>query len=123
MDQSIVLRMIEKITKKLIKEKDQNALYAVPIFVLPDDQTGLIISILLFLVVAFLIYLLERIWMRQFVFKITEEMQLQRILIWEFGTIISIIGAFLLKLYCVILPLLFLLAFLIMWYLIRVVNK
>ncbi|MCK5592148.1 MAG: hypothetical protein KAI72_09355, partial [Candidatus Pacebacteria bacterium] len=65
----------------------------------------------------------ERIWMRQFVFKITEEMQLQRILIWEFGTIISIIGAFLLKLYCVILPLLFLLAFLIMWYLIRVVNK
>ena len=123
MDQSIVLRMIEKITKKLIKEKDQKALYAVPIFVLPDDQTGLIISILLFLVVAFLIYLLERIWMRQFVFKITEEMQLQRILIWEFGTIISIIGAFLLKLYCVILPLLFLLAFLIMWYLIRVVNK
>ena len=41
----------------------------------------------------------------------------------EFGTVISIIGAFLLKQYYVVLPLLFLLVFLIMWYLIRVIGR
>ena len=118
-----MINMIRKITEKLIKKENQKALYAMPIFVLPDNQTGLIICIFLFVIVAFLIYLLERIWMRQFVFKTVETMQLQRILIWEFGTVVSIIGAFLLKQYCVVLPLLFLLAFLIMWYLIRVIGR
>ena len=109
--------------EKFIKGKSPNTLYAVPLFVLPNNQTGLITSIFLFLAVAFLIYLLEQIWIRRFVFKTVETMQLQRILIWEFGTIISIIGVFLLKQYCVVLPLLFLFAFLIMWYLARIINK
>ena len=115
--------MIEKIVGKLIKRKTQNILGAVPLFVLPDDRTGLISSVFLFLMIAFLIYLLERIWMRRFVFKTVEAKELQRILIWEFGTVVSIIGVFFLKQYCVVLPLLFLLAFLIMWYLVRVVGK
>ena len=117
--------MIEKNIEKLIKGEYQKekVLSAMPIFVLPDDQTGLIICIFLFVIVAFLIYLLERIWMRQFVFKTVEAAQLQKILIWEFGTVISIIGAFLLKQYYVVLPLLFLLVFLIMWYLIRVIGR
>ena len=117
--------MIEKIVRKWIKGKNQNILsaVAVPLFVLPDNQTGLIFSTILFLMIVFLIYLLEQIWIRRFVFKTAEVRELQKILIWEFGTVVSIIGVFFLKQYCVVLPLLFLLAFLIMWYLIRVVSK
>lgn len=116
--------MIKKNVGKLIKGEKQNALYnTVPLFILPDNSTGLIICISLFLVVAFLIYLLERIWMRQFVFKTVEARELQRILMWEFGAVVSIIVVFLLKLYCVVLPLLFLLVFLIMWYLVRVIGR
>ncbi len=115
--------MIKETAEKLFKGEKQKALSAMPIFVLPENAAGLITCIFLFLIVASLIYLLEKIWMRSFVFKTVEAKKIQRILMWEFGTVISIIGVFFLKQYCVVLPLLFLLAFLIMWYLIRVVNK
>lgn len=114
--------MIRKMIRKS-KEENQKALSAMPIFVLPENVAGLMTCIFLFLIATLLIYLLEKIWMRSFVFKTVEVAQLQRILIWEFGAVVSIIGAFLLEQYYVVLPLLFLLAFLIMWYLIRVANK
>ena len=115
--------MVRKIVKKFTEGEKQNALAVMPVFVLPDNSTRLVTSILLFLFVALLIYFLERVWIKHFVFKTKETEELQRILIWEFGTILSIIGVFFLKQYCVVLPLLFLLIFLIMWYLIRVVSK
>jgi len=122
------MHMTNMIRKMIRKTKGENqkalsALSAMPIFVLPENVAGLMTCIFLFLIAALLIYLLEKLWMRSFVFKTVEAKNLQRILIWEFGTIVSIIGAFMLEQYYVVLPLLFLLAFLVMWYLVRVANK
>lgn len=96
----------------------------IPLFVLPTDSTGLMIGIVQFLAAVILIVIFERIWIKRFRDrKGGLEWHIHRILLWEFGTLVALIGSYIFTLYYVILPLLFLLAFLSMWYLVRVLGR
>ena len=96
----------------------------VPIFVIPTDGIGLLIGIGQFVCAVAFIVLFERIWIKKFRDpKGCFEWYIHRILLWEFATLIALVGSYILSLYYVILPLLFLLAFLSMWYLMRVLGK
>lgn len=95
----------------------------VPLFVLPASVSGLFTCLMYFLCVTAAIVLFEKIWSRSFVFKTKEEQQIQRILLWELGTVCAIIIVYIFRFYCVILPLLFLLASLAMWYLVRIIGR
>jgi len=86
------------------------------IFTLPERPGELLLCILSFLLVVFGIILVHHVWSRKTRQKCTLN---RRILFWQFGVVITMIGAFLFNFYCVILPLMFLLAALIMWYLTR----
>ena len=107
---------------KMKKEKQKN-LYSASIFLLPDSREEMLICVLLFFIMSLLIYYFESLWTQRFAFKTVEERRLQRVLIWEFGTVLSIVTVFFLKQYIVILPLLFFLAFLIIWYLFLVIKR
>ena len=109
--------------KNTVEKKSCNMQCAIPFFALPNDQTELMLSIFLFLGVVLLIYVLGSVWIRLFVSVPEDVKKLKKILIWEFGTVLSIIGVFLFGQYCVILPLLFFLAFLVMWYLVRAIGR
>ena len=95
----------------------------VPLFVLPADVYGLFICCMSFLGIAILIYIFEKWWINRTPYLYGESKCAQRILIWEFGTVVSLIFTHTFGFYCVVLPLLFLLAFLSMWYLVRVVAR
>jgi hypothetical protein len=101
----------------------ENGKEMVPLFVLPGDPIGLLVCILQFLVVVGLIVLLEKIWIRRIKCVRGYERCIHRILLWEFGTVVALIAVYVAKFYCVVLPLLFLLAFLAMWYLVRVLGR
>jgi hypothetical protein len=95
----------------------------VPLFVLPANIEGLGICIGIFLVcVAFIVWL-ERRWRHRLRCAKGYETCVNRILLWQFGTVLSLIVVYVLQLYCTVLPLLFLLAFLSMWYLVRVLGR
>ncbi|MCK5096280.1 MAG: hypothetical protein KAR24_02915 [Candidatus Pacebacteria bacterium] len=93
----------------------------IPLFVLPADVWGLVLCSVSFLSITVVVYFFERFWTKRASCVYGENGRVQRILLWEFGTVVSLIFAHLLGFYCVVLPLLFLLAFLSMWYLIRAV--
>ena len=88
------------------------------LFVIPSNTEGLLVSIAQFLLVVLAIVVFERVWVRRFRdLPGGVEWRLHRILLWEFGTLVMLVGSYLLHAYYVVLPLLFLLAFLSMWYL------
>lgn len=95
----------------------------VPLFVVPADITGLFWCVVHFVGIVFLIILLEKYWMRRLHFVSSHERSLYRILLWEFGAVVALMVIYIAKLYCVVLPLLFLIAFLSMWYLVDIIHR
>lgn len=101
----------------------ENGQEMVPLFMLPGDPIGLLVCILEFLMVVGLIIAFEKIWIRRIKCVRGYEWCIHRILLWEFGTVVALIVVYVAGFYCVVLPLLFLLAFLSMWYLVRVLGR
>ncbi|MCK5027237.1 MAG: hypothetical protein KAS07_02365 [Candidatus Pacebacteria bacterium] len=95
----------------------------VPLFVLPAEFSGLLWCIGIFLVIALGVVLFERFWIKKICCVNEHERGLYRILLWELGSVVSLIIIYVSKLYCVVLPLLFLIAFLSMWYLVDIIHR
>lgn len=94
-----------------------------PLFMVPASLAGLLLCIVEFSLVSLVIFLFERSRFPRLYRKKGPDAEVQRILLWELGTVVALIAVYLLGRYWVVLPLLFLLAFLSMWYLVRVVGR
>lgn len=94
----------------------------VPLFVIPTGLHGLLLSIAEFTAVVLVIYLFERLRFRRASRDLVLDPIVHRILLWEMGTVVALIASHVLGRYYVVLPLLFLLTFLSMWYLVRIIG-
>ena len=101
----------------------ENNLDTVPLFVLPADFSGLVFCLGVFLLSVVGIVWFEKFWIKRDHYVDKHERNIQRILLWEFGSVVSLIVIYILKLYCVVLPLLFLITVLSMWYLVDTIHR
>lgn len=100
-----------------------NGKEVVPLFIVPADIIGLLNCIGLFLISVVFIVALERVWRYRIRCTKGYERCINRILLWEFGTVLALIAVYILGFYCTVLPLLFLLTFLSLWYLVCVLGR
>jgi small-conductance mechanosensitive channel len=91
-----------------------------PLFIIPETAGELLTCIFVFVAVVAAIYLSERFTLKYHTHR--EHSIRERVLYWELGTIAAIVAGYLSDGRCVILPLSFLLALLVMWYLTRSIR-
>ena len=94
--------------------------YTGALFALPEGANELFGCIGYFLLITGSIFLAEFAWNQMKTKRRTLSM---RILFWELGAVLAIIIAYAEQAYCVVLPLMFLLVFLIMWFLTIIITR
>jgi small-conductance mechanosensitive channel len=90
------------------------------LFIIPETAGELLSCIFVFIAVIGAIYMSERFTLKYHTHS--EHSIRERVLYWELGTIAAIVAGYLSGERCVILPLSFLLALLVMWYLTRTLR-
>jgi hypothetical protein len=96
---------------------------AATVFALPTEATELTSCIIDFVLVFALILLLKTAWIEYHALKGVKLSKKKKILFWEIATFAAIIVFYFVGNYCVVLPLLFMLAVLVLWYLVQVYAR
>lgn len=107
----------------LATEINATGTIAATVFTLPEQPSELFTCLIDFVLIVVLITLLKSAWNDYMTLKGIPVSKKQKILFWELVTFTALFTAYITGHFCVILPLLFMLTILVLWYLVQVYAR